>query len=227
VIRSGRSLRALGALASVALGALLVFAVVSLPPPHAELANAVEQATDRAGVRHEVTAVLLGFRGWDTCLEIAVLLLAVVGITGSGEPRKVDGVESESAVELPLTWLVRIVVPALILGAGHLLLLGASAPGGAFQAGSLLAAAAVLLIFGGHRPHRRVPDTLLRSLWIAGVGAFLLAGALSLFGGRLLLELPAETAGVWMLGIEAGVTAAIATGLASLFVAARAAEGAT
>ncbi len=34
---------------------------------------------DRSGVTHPVTAVLLNFRGYDTLLEVAVLLIALVG----------------------------------------------------------------------------------------------------------------------------------------------------
>lgn len=179
----------------------------------------------QSGVTHRVTAVLLGFRGWDTCLEVAVLLLAVLGVARADERSAWARPSMHRAIEPPLAWLVRLVVPALVLGAGHILLVGSSGPGGAFQAGSLLAAAAVLLTLGGHDTVQRVPEVWRRGLWIAGVGAFVLAGALTLLRGRLLLELSPSTAGPWMLGIEVGVTAAIATGLASLFIAARAAGG--
>ena len=218
-----RPLRALAAAGSLAVGALVVSAIVSLPPPRGELATAVEDAIGQSGVTHRVTAVLLGFRGWDTCLEVAVLLLAVLGVARADERLATARPDLHRAIEPPLAWLVRLVVPALVLGAGHILLVGSSGPGGAFQAGSLLAAAAVLLTLGGHDPVHRLPEVWLRGLWIAGVGAFVLAGALTLLGGRLLLELSPGTAGTWMLGIEVAVTAAIATGLASLFIAARAA----
>lgn len=226
--RSARPLRVLAALASLALGALVLYAVLSLPPTPAGLSAAVDEAMERSGVTHRVTAVLLGFRGWDTCLEVTVLLLAVLGIArADGRPASdrssVD--RADRAVEPPLAWLVRLAVPALVLGAGHVLLSGSSGPGGAFQAGSLLAAASVLLILAGHGTVRRLPGPARRGLWVAGVGAFVVAGALTLLRGRLLFELPPAIAGAWMLGIELAVTAAIATGLASLFAAARAAGG--
>lgn len=226
--RSARPLRALAALASLALGALVLYAVLSLPPAQAELSAAVDEAMERSGVTHRVTAVLLGFRGWDTCLEVTVLLLAVLGIAradGRPAPERASVDRADRAIEPPLAWLVRLAVPALVLGAGHLLLVGSSGPGGAFQAGSLLAAASVLLILAGHGTVQRIPEPARRGLWVAGVGAFVVAGALALLRGRLLLELPPATAGAWMLGIEVAVTAAIATGLASLFVAARTAGG--
>lgn len=226
--RSARPLRALAALASLALGALVLHAALSLPPAPTEISSAVDEAMERSGVTHRVTAVLLGFRGWDTCLEVTVLLLAVLGIArADGRPASersaVD--RADRAVEPPLDWLVRLAVPALVLGAGHVLLVGSSGPGGAFQAGSLLAAASVLLTLAGHGTVQRLPESVRRGLWVAGVGAFVVTGALTLVRGRLLLELPPSTAGAWMLGIEVAVTASIATGLASLFVAARAAGG--
>lgn len=229
--RSARPLRALAALASLALGALVLYAALSLPPAQAELSAAVDEAMERSGVTHRVTAVLLGFRGWDTCLEVTVLLLAVLGIArADGRPASertgVDRADrADRAIEPPLAWLVRLAVPALVLGAGHVLLVGSSGPGGAFQAGSLLAAASVLLILAGHGTVQRIPEPARRGLWVAGVGAFVVAGGLALLRGRLLLELPPATAGAWMLGIEVAVTAAIATGLASLFAAARAVGG--
>lgn len=226
--RSARPLRALAALASLALGALVLYAVLSLPPAQAGLSAAVDEAMGRSGVTHRVTAVLLGFRGWDTCLEVTVLLLAVLGIArADGRPASErTGVDrADRAIEPPLAWLVRLAVPALVLGAGHVLLVGSSGPGGAFQAGSLLAAASVLLILAGHGTVQRIPEPARRGLWVAGVGAFVVAGGLALLRGRLLLELPPATAGAWMLGIEVAVTAAIATGLASLFAAARAVAG--
>lgn len=222
--RSARPLRVLAVLASLTLGALILYAVFSLPPPQAELAAAVDEAMERSGVTHRVTAVLLGFRGWDTCLEVTVLLLAVLGIAradGRPAPEHPGADRADRAIELPLAWLVRLAVPALVLGAGHVLLVGSSGPGGAFQAGSLLAAASVLLNLVGHGPVQRLPEPARRGLWVAGVSAFVVAGALTLLRGRLLLELLPGTAGAWMLAIELAVTAAIATGLASLFVAAR------
>jgi multisubunit Na+/H+ antiporter MnhB subunit len=225
VSRHTRSLRALAAVASATLGALVLYAVFSLPPPHTELAAAVDDAMGRSGVTHRVTAVLLGFRGWDTCLEVGVLLLAVLGVTRADARFSAARPSVDPFVEPPLAWLVRLVVPALVLGAGHILLVGTSGPGGAFQAGSLLAAAGVLLTLGGHDVLRRLPAAWLRGFWVAGLGVFVLTGALTLLRGRLLLELDTDTAAAWMVAIELGVMGAVATGLAWLFLAARDAGG--
>ena len=50
-----------------------------------------------------------------------------------------------------LDTLTRLLVPVLILVAAYLLWVGAHAPGGAFQAGSVLGAAGVLLLLSGWR----------------------------------------------------------------------------
>lgn len=222
-MRRAGVVRALAALACMAFTAMVLHALTSLPAPRTEVLAAVAGAIQESRIEHPVTAVLLQFRVWDTLLEVAVLLLAVVGVVQLG--RRVDhaGAGPRFAVELPLAWLVRFVVPMLVLAAGHVLLLGAYAPGGAFQAGALLAAATVLLILGGHAPLRSLDDATLRLSWICGLVAFLGIGLSTLVSGDILFELRAPSAGLLILGLEAAVSVAIGAALASLFVAARAA----
>ena len=43
----------------------------------------IDAAMAQSGVDHPVTAVLLNFRAWDTLLELAVLLLALLGPASS------------------------------------------------------------------------------------------------------------------------------------------------
>ena len=45
-----------------------------------DLPEAVAAHMAESGVEHPVTAVLLNFRGYDTLLEVAVLLLALLGV---------------------------------------------------------------------------------------------------------------------------------------------------
>ena len=58
------------------LTAALGYAVWTLPSDGAGLGNDVAANLDRSGVSNPVTAVLLNFRGYDTLLEVMVLLLA-------------------------------------------------------------------------------------------------------------------------------------------------------
>ena len=52
------------------------WAILSLPTEWNGLGDRVADRLDESGVRNPVTAVLLNFRGYDTLLEIGVLLLA-------------------------------------------------------------------------------------------------------------------------------------------------------
>lgn len=210
---------------ATAIGVVVAMAIYKLPPSPRTLGIAVRGAGDRAASSHPVTAVLLEFRAWDTFLEVGVLLLAVLGATAlSGLPGTARAVAG-GPVHVPLVWLVRLAVPGLILAAGHVLLVGSHAPGGAFHAGALLAAAAVLLEMGGRATIGGLSPALLRGCWSVGCVAFLLAGAVGPLGGRAFLELAASSAGAWILFIEACVAVAIAAALASLFLAARCAGG--
>ena len=80
-------------LAAVAVVLPLLLMVLPQLAPLAELQPSVPTQIDAAlaqsGVEHPVTAVLLNFRAWDTLLELAVLLLALLGARqlGSLQPQ--------------------------------------------------------------------------------------------------------------------------------------------
>ena len=130
-------------LSVVAVG--LGYAVLSLESASAGLGEMVASNLDSSGVSNPVTAVLLNFRGYDTLLELSVLLVALLGVWSLGGKSR----QAASAVPLLLSHLQQILVPVLILVSGYLLWAGAHAPGGAFQAGSVLGAAGVLLLLSG------------------------------------------------------------------------------
>src|SRR5690606_16801623 len=109
---------------------------------------------------HRVTAVLLAVRGYDTWLELVVLVLAAVAITGGhvqAQPR--DRALSREPLLGPL---LAVLVPVMVLVAGYLLEAGSRAPGGAFQAGSVLAAALVVLALCGRAGIEALPPLLFR-----------------------------------------------------------------
>lgn len=66
--------------AALVLATALLAAMFNLPPPPVVLAEVVAANIGQSGVLHPVTAVLLNFRGYDTLLEVAVLLLALLGV---------------------------------------------------------------------------------------------------------------------------------------------------
>lgn len=201
-------------LLALLLAVALFVAVFDLPQPAVDLPAQVAANLALTGVEHPVTAVLLNYRGYDTLLEIAVLLLALLGVLAvSGKPpmRKAERVDPVLRV------LARIAVPLMILVAGYLLWAGAHRPGGAFQAGAVLAAAAVLLNLSGLLPAWSTPGKLLR-LGLAGGFLVFLAVAAGLLAGGELLRYPPQLAGALILLIEAGLTGSIGLILAGLFL---------
>ncbi len=198
----------------LALGAGLGYAVLSLPD-HAEgLQNMVAGKMAVSGVSNPVTAVLLNFRGYDTLLEMVVLLLALLGVWSLG------GLPSHAEVAPGpvLDILARLLAPVLILVAAYLLWVGAHAPGGAFQAGSVLGAAGVLLLLAGWRLRPSLAQLPLRLTLAAGPGTFVAIAALTMLGAGRLLEYPPAQAGILILILETVATVSIGVTLAALFL---------
>jgi multisubunit Na+/H+ antiporter MnhB subunit len=212
--RGGRWLLSILLLAfAVGLG----YAVLSLPQQAPGLQALVADQLDASGVSNPVTAVLLNFRGYDTFLEMVVLLLALLGIWSLAGVK----VPGESALPGPvLDSLARVLVPLMLLLAAYLLWAGAHAPGGAFQAGAVLGAGGVLLILAGWRPSQELlAGRSLRVALVAGVVAFLAVSLLTMLLGGRLLEYPPAQAGALIFVIEAAATVAIAVALAAMFLA--------
>ncbi|MDP3842289.1 MAG: Na(+)/H(+) antiporter subunit B [Oxalobacteraceae bacterium] len=210
-------LRLLVLIAAALLGLALAWAMLQLPPPAVRLAQQVDAQMHASGVTHPVTAVLLNFRGYDTLLEIAVLLLALLGVlaAAAGAPSSVRPLGG--APQPLLQALVRLLAPLMVLVAGYLLWAGSHRAGGAFQAGAVLAGSGVLLHLAGLMPDWADPPRLLRTGLAAGFLIFLSVATLLLWQGAL-LQYPPRWAGALILAIEAGLTLSIALVLAGLFL---------
>ena len=139
-VRLRRALvRVPAALLAAVLALGLGWAVLSLPEPATGLTGRVDAELPNSGVSHPVTAVLLNFRGYDTLLEIGVLLLALLCVWSLRlSPARRD---PEAARTPVLGYLVRLLVPVVLVVTVYLLWAGSKQPGGAFQAGAVLAAA--------------------------------------------------------------------------------------
>jgi multisubunit Na+/H+ antiporter MnhB subunit len=192
----------------------LGYAVLELASSSAGLGELVETNLATSGVGNPVTAVLLNFRGYDTLLEMAVLLVALLGVWSLGSVPNYR----ESSPGPVLDLLTRMLVPILVLMTGYLLWVGANAPGGAFQAGSLLAAAGVLLILSGWRPGNNFSGLLLRIVLVLGLTSFLVVGVGLLLIGGVFLAYPSAIAGELILLVEAIATLTIGLTLALLFL---------
>ncbi|GJL77433.1 MAG: sodium:proton antiporter [Nitrospinaceae bacterium] len=212
-----RSLQFWPAALLLVVAAGLGYAVLSLPPYATGLSSEVDANLNASGVSNPVTAVLLNFRGYDTMLEMFVLLLALLGVwslEGSALTR-------EALPGPVLNTLTRVLTPMLILVAAYLLWVGAHAPGGAFQAGSVLGAAGVLLLLSGWRLPSNLAAMPLRLTLVAGPAIFVAMVVLTMLIEGRLLEYPPEQAGILMLFLETAATLSIGVTLAALFLGGR------
>jgi multisubunit Na+/H+ antiporter MnhB subunit len=210
--------RVLLSLLLLALFAVLALAVLALPPTAPGLSATVAERIGESGVSHPVTAVLLNFRGYDTLLELAVLLLALIGAWSVGTARAcADAAPGPLLLHLP-----RLLMPLMVLVAGYLLWVGAHAPGGAFQAGALLGAVGILGCLSGRRLPARALGWPLRLVLVLGVAVFSALGVgVAALPGSMPLAWPPDLAKQIILGIELAAMLSIGAVLASLFVGGR------
>ena len=202
---------------SLAVTSGLAFSVLTLQENSPGLSIWVLENIETSGVSNPVTAVLLNYRGYDTLLEMSVLLVALLGIWSlGGVPKRHDSFPGQI-----LNILIPLLVPLLIMVAGYLLWAGAHAPGGAFQAGSLLGAAGILFLLVGWQFGTQFMGLPLRIMITFGLALFIAVGvALMLFGNQF-LEYPSSLAGSLIFLIEAAATLSIGITLAALFLGGR------
>lgn len=203
------------------LGMLLLWvfhrSLVIQPPER--LAGLALDKVPESGVSNPVTAVLLNFRAYDTLMELAVLLVALLGIWSLGAAR--PGFQRAGpALSAMVTWIV----PLLILTGGYMLWVGGHAPGGAFQAGALLGAAGVIMRLAGDRAAGLPAEPTQRWLAIAGAAVFVLVGLLLMLFGDGFLTYPPKAAKWLILAIETAAAVAIGVTLAAAYIGGRSNE---
>ncbi len=205
--------------ATVGVLSALVVAAIGLASlevlgPGGMAGHALYEALPETGVGNPITGVLIIFRNLDTLLEVAVLLAAFVGARAAiGEDSA--ALPLPPAQDAPLVGaLVSVLVPLGLLVALYLFKAGSQDPGGAFQAGAMLAALAVVLTLAG-----RVRQTPQTGLWtgfalIVGTVVFTVIGVGMMALGAPLLAIP----GMWAVYlIEAAMMISIGITLALLF----------
>lgn len=200
----------LAALATLALG----LAWLGTSPGATGLETPVAAAMGQSGVEHAVTAVLLNFRAYDTLMEMVVLLAAVIVVwqveRGAADaPRPAMGEIYQG--------FARVALPVAVVAGGYLLWIGAEAPGGAFQAGAVLAAVALLILMSRIYRPRAAHRLVLRGGFVAGAAVFAVVALAVSGAGRVAFEYPPAHAKTLILLIEAVVTISIAATLAALF----------
>ena len=210
-------LMVLAVAAVTGIAGLLIWALQPLPPMASGLSALVRESLPLSGVRAEVTAVLLNFRGYDTLLELAVLLASLLGVWHAGRMELVHRYHQPSPV---LDTLIRLLVPITVVVTGYVLWLGSHAAGGAFQAGALLAGAGILLVVTNE--FRLQQDRAgIRALLVVGPAVFALVAGTLLFIEGTLLQYPPASAGGLILLIEAASVISIGLILTLLFVGGR------
>ncbi|MBK5940185.1 Na(+)/H(+) antiporter subunit B [Halochromatium roseum] len=200
----------------LALLLIWIFYTTLAADPGPRLAPLALEQLPNSGVSHPVTAVLLNYRAYDTLLELAVLLAAILGIWSLGPAP--SGFQPAGPA---LTVLANWIVPLAIITGGYLLWVGGHAPGGAFQAGALLGSAGVILRLAGHERAGLPNEAAQRWLVVAGVGLFLLVGLLLAVFGAGFLTYPKASAKWLILLIETAATIAIGSTLAAAYVGGR------
>jgi multisubunit Na+/H+ antiporter MnhB subunit len=107
----------------------------------------------------------------------------------------------------------------MILVAGHLVWVGSSEPGGAFQGGAVLGAAGILLVLSGYAQPAWAGQRIVRWVLTVGLLAFIGVALYPMLGGGSLLQYPAESRKSLILFIEVLLTLSIGASIVSLFLA--------
>ncbi len=191
--------------------------IITLPMGLTGLADDVAALQQQSGVTSPVTAVLLNFRGYDTLLEIMVLLLAVIGVWSLTAAPTPPLTHVTSPVQIAV---VRLLTPLMILVAAYLVWQGDHLAGGAFQGGAVLGGAGVLLLVA-EIPLLRIPSLPLRLGLLCGPLVFLGVAIFCLFTGAELLHYPRAFASPLLLLIETACAISIGITLTCLFAGGR------
>jgi multisubunit Na+/H+ antiporter MnhB subunit len=209
--------------AAIALCALvaagLAAIVVLLPDPAPTLAPPVAAHMAALGLANPVTAVLMAYRAIDTLLETVVLLLALLGIWSlapDGVWGGFPGPRHDADPHGLLTFIAQLLVPVGMLIGIHIFWVGSVAPGGEFQAATILAAMWILATMAGLVDAPPVNRCWLRILLVAGPAVFFAVGFAGLAMAGAFLAYPAPYAKLLILTIEIPVTLSIAATLALL-----------
>lgn len=219
----GRGPRIIGAvLAGLLLMVLLVTTLELVDKPVRSLAQPAMAHLPESGVENPVTAVLLNYRGYDTWLELGVLLLAMMGALALLRAGNLKAFSASGQPEQAgfLGRLMGLFLPLMVVAAGYLLWRGTHAPGGAFQAGAMAGAAGVMARLAGRDRLHRTPGWLLRPAYAVGFALFMAVGLAMLPQGRSFIEYAVDAAGTWIFVLELFAALSIAVTLWSLYVAA-------
>ena len=215
----GISLRFLAAALALLVAAALAAVILLLPEPAPTLAPEAREGLAATGLGNPVTAVLIAYRSFDTMLEKVVLVLATAGVWSlapdqfwGGAPAPLGRARPQGA----LLFLDQALVPLGVLVGIHIFWVGADEPGGAFQAGAILAAMWMIVMISRLTEPPLVSALWLRLALVAGPAVFLAAGLAGLGMAGSFFAYPAGFAKPMILFIEAFMLLTIAVTLPML-----------
>ncbi len=200
-------------------GVALAVAVLTLPEPVPSLAPQVAEHLPGLGVANPITGVLMAYRGLDTLLEAVVVVFAVLAVWSMAPDQHWGGVPGRvfpPQEDGPLSLMARLLPPIGIVIGIYIAWVGADAPGGKFQGGTILAAMWILAWGAGLARFPRVDTPWLRWAVVAGPLTFLLVGLLGFVVADGFLAYPAGFAKPLILLIEVAMTLSVAAGIALL-----------
>ena len=215
----GLAIKIPAAVLSTLVAVALASAVLFLPTPPPTLAPEADKALAATGLGNAVTAVLIAYRSFDTMLEKVVLVLAAVGVWSvapdrfwGGAPAPLGGANPDAA----LVFLARMLAPLGLLVGIHIFWAGADEPGGAFQAGAILAAMWIVVMMARLSEPPRIGANWLRLALIAGPAVFLVVGLAGAGMAGSFFAYPVSFAKPIILFIEAFMVLSIAVTLPML-----------
>jgi multisubunit Na+/H+ antiporter MnhB subunit len=197
-------------------GLALAIAVLNLPDPAPSLAAEAARHLPALGVGNPITGVLMAYRALDTLLEAVVLVFAVLAIWTMAPDRRwgaVPGPVFPVQSSGPLSLLARVLPPIGIVVGIYIAWVGADAPGGKFQGGTILAAMGILAWVAGLWRLPPVASRGLRWAVVAGPLAFIGVGLLGFVIADGFLAYPPGFAKPLILVIEAAMTLSVAAAL--------------
>lgn len=199
-------------------GSGLAVLMVTLDEAGGPAPEAVLKAFDQHLLDNPVTAVLLDFRAHDTLLEVAVLLLALVGGRMNMDQRRLPVLHPPAPSHDPMLGaLVNLTTPVLLLTALYLLWAGGHHSGGAFQAGALLGALGIVYYLAGRVAEREEISTANAVFLTLGLALFAIFGCVSLIWSSAPLSWPQTGGYLLVMVIELALMLSIGMTLLLLF----------
>jgi len=237
-------LKAIAAIISLVVGALLVTVISDLPdwgqvdsPANRHVsAYYLDHSIEHTKVPNVVTTVLADYRGFDTMFETGVVFVAVIGIMAILRKSKheIESEKSPAPYDPPDTLILpiasRLIIPFMQLFALYVIAHGHHSPGGGFQGGVILGASLILMAMTNDLPAalKLMCERTFILLAAAGFCLYASIGLACLFFGGNFLDysvlsaiLPA-TDGIMaryhgMLGVEIGVAFTVMSSMFAIY----------